>query len=191
MFRLTVFAFAVLAGTALVAQPQSVAAAEIVHYQCKDWKAKHIHDNKKAETITATLKKLGCEVKVEEHNGHKDVRYRCVKEKKLPVKTHEEAMKWEKWFKEYGFKAYHTHRVALPKVDLSLADWGEDGPLRKEPSGQSIQVFRPNGVRVAIPQLGSRSHLLHLTQNLVQDSERPVLESDPDLNFHFYLSQIR
>ncbi|MCS7468113.1 hypothetical protein NZK35_15790 [Stieleria sp. ICT_E10.1] len=84
-------------------------AAEVVHFQCKEWKAKHIHDAKKATAIAGTLKKLGCEVKEEQHNGHLDVKYRCVKERTLPVKSHAEAVKWEKWFKEYGFKVYHTH----------------------------------------------------------------------------------
>ncbi|WP_436715371.1 hypothetical protein U8335_22965 [Roseiconus lacunae] len=87
----------------------TVAAAEVVHYQCKEWKAKHIHDTKKIETIAATLKKLGCEVKQEKHNGHVDLKYRCPKERSLPVKSHDEAVKWEKWLKEFGFKAYHTH----------------------------------------------------------------------------------
>lgn len=85
------------------------AAAEVVHYQCKEWKAKHIHDTKKADIITKSLKDLGCEVKREQHNGHIDVKYRCVKQKDMPVKSHEDAVKWEKWFKEFGFKVYHTH----------------------------------------------------------------------------------
>jgi len=84
-------------------------AAEIVHYQCKDWQTKHIHDAKKAKTIAGTLKKLGVEVVQSKHDGHMDLKYRCVKEKQLPVKSHQEAVKWEKWFKEYGFKVYHTH----------------------------------------------------------------------------------
>jgi hypothetical protein len=84
-------------------------AGEVVHYQLKSWKAKHIHDAKKAQTITSTLKKLGCEVQQAKHDGHTDVKYRCPKQRDLPVKSHKEAVKWEKWFKEYGFKVYHTH----------------------------------------------------------------------------------
>lgn len=87
----------------------AASAAEVVHYQCKEWKAKHIHDVKKAETISETLKKLGCEVTESKHDGHIDLKYRCEKEKDLPVKSHQDAVKWEKWFKEFGFKVYHTH----------------------------------------------------------------------------------
>ena len=105
-FLLTV---AFVAVSIFVAQAQQANAGEVVHFQCKEWKAKHLHDAKKAKTIAGTLKKLGCEVKEAKHNGHIDVKYRCPKEKHLPVKSHTEAVKWEKWFKEYGFKVYHTH----------------------------------------------------------------------------------
>ena len=97
------------AGGQFCASQNSASAAEVVHFQCKEWKAKHIHDTKAADTIAKTLNKLGCETKQEQHNGHIDIKYRCVKQKDLPVKSHAEAVKWEKWFKEYGFKVYHTH----------------------------------------------------------------------------------
>lgn len=87
----------------------TASAAEIVRYQCKDWKAKHIHDAKKSETIAETLKKLGCEVQRFQHDGHYDVKYRCVEWRELHLKTHEEANQWEKWFKEYGFITEHKH----------------------------------------------------------------------------------
>ena len=83
--------------------------AEIVRYQCKDWKAKHIHDTKKSDKIATTLKKLGCELKKEQHNGHVDVKYRCQKWMELKLKTHDEAHKWETWLKEFGFETQHKH----------------------------------------------------------------------------------
>jgi hypothetical protein len=103
MIRLIAF---VLLMTAL---PSLASGAEIVRYQLTDWKAKHIHDAKKADTITKTLKDLGCEVKRDQHNGHIDVKYRCPKWKELKLKTHDEAHKWEKWLKEFEFKTEHKH----------------------------------------------------------------------------------
>ncbi|MCA9136325.1 MAG: hypothetical protein KDB00_06195 [Planctomycetales bacterium] len=108
MTRFLTFLLLLFAGNLLFSSPLAV-AGEVVHYQCKEWKAKHIHDAKKATAITETLKKLGCEIKEAQHDGHIDVQYRCEKQRDLPVKSHEEAVKWEKWFKEYGFKVYHTH----------------------------------------------------------------------------------
>jgi len=93
----------------LVATSSSLSAAEIVRYRCVDWKAKHIHEKKKADTIAETLKKLKCEVKRAAHNGHEDIKYRCPKWHSLDLKTHDEAHKWEKWLKEYGFQTEHKH----------------------------------------------------------------------------------
>ena len=103
MFRIASF-FLLLAAVSASAN-----AAEIVRYRLPDWKAKHIHDAKKADTISETLKKLGCELKREEHNGHIDVRYKCPEWKQLELKTHEEAHKWETWLKEYEFQTEHKH----------------------------------------------------------------------------------
>ncbi len=89
--------------------PALVGAAEIVRYRCPEWKAKHIHEKAKADTIAETLTKLKCEVKRHAHNGHEDVQYRCVKWQALELKTHDEAHKWEKWLKEYGFETEHKH----------------------------------------------------------------------------------
>ncbi|TWU59268.1 hypothetical protein Poly51_20550 [Rubripirellula tenax] len=94
---------------ALMALPGFAVAGEMVRYQCKEWKAKHIHDEKKADTISATLKKLGCEMKKDQHDGHIDVKYRCPEWRELKLDSHDEAHKWEKWLKEYGFQTEHKH----------------------------------------------------------------------------------
>ncbi len=94
---------------ALTLVPTMAQAEEVVRYQLTEWKAKHIHDNKKADTIAETLKKLGCEVTVDQHNGHKDVKYRCAEWHELKLKTHDEAHKWESWLKEFHFTTEHKH----------------------------------------------------------------------------------
>ena len=108
MFRLLAFAALLIAAPAF-ATPTTANADEIVRYQLVDWKAKHIHDAKKAETIAATLKKLGCELQKGQHNGHIDVKYRCPKWRELKLDSHEDAHKWEKWLKEFEFKTEHKH----------------------------------------------------------------------------------
>ncbi len=87
----------------------SASAAEIVRYRLPTWKAKHIHDSKKADIIADTLGKLKCELERKEHDGHIDVRYRCPQWRQLELKTHEEAHKWEKWLKDYEFETEHKH----------------------------------------------------------------------------------
>jgi hypothetical protein len=98
-----------LLAAALAATPVISAADEIVRYQLSDWKAKCIHDAKKAETITKTLKSLGCETKTNEHGGHIDVKYRCPEWRQLDLKSHAEAHRWESWLKEFGFQTEHKH----------------------------------------------------------------------------------
>lgn len=98
-----------LLALSLVLVPTLAFADEIVRYQLTEWKEKHIHDAKTAETIVKTLKKLGCELKQSRHNGHIDVQYRCVKWRELKLNSHEEAHKWEHWLKEYHFKTEHKH----------------------------------------------------------------------------------
>jgi hypothetical protein len=94
---------------ALVSIPALAMADEVVRYQLADWKAKHIHDEKKAESIVITLKKLGCEVKKHSHDGHIDVMYRCPKWRQLELDSHDEAHKWESWLKEFEFQTEHKH----------------------------------------------------------------------------------
>ncbi len=89
--------------------PALASADEIVRYQLSNWKVKHIHDSKKADVIAVTLKKLGCDLKKEHHNGHIDIKYRCPKWRQLDLDSHSEAHKWEKWLKEYHFKTEHKH----------------------------------------------------------------------------------
>lgn len=107
MLRPAMIAALVIA--AMTAQSGEVSAEEVVRYQLTEWKAKHIHDAKKADTISTTLKKLGCELKKGQHDGHIDVKYRCPKWRQLDLDSHDEAHKWEKWLKEYGFKTQHKH----------------------------------------------------------------------------------
>ncbi len=87
----------------------SALAAETVRYRLPEWKKKHIHDSAKAEKISKTLEKLGCEVEKAQHNGHIDLKYRCPEWKQLDLETHDEAHKWESWLKEFKFETEHKH----------------------------------------------------------------------------------
>lgn len=85
------------------------AEQEAVDYRLTQWKTKHFHDAKKAELHLTTLKRLGCEVKQAAHGGHIDVKYRCPNWRRMVLKTHSAAHRWEKWLNSAGFEARHTH----------------------------------------------------------------------------------
>jgi hypothetical protein len=109
--------FARLAVTALVfvslaasgAPRAEAAGAEIVRFRLSKWKAAHIDDSESAKSLAATLKEIGCEVQQHAHDGHFDVRYRCVEWRSISLQSHDEAHKWERWLKAKGFQTQHTH----------------------------------------------------------------------------------
>ncbi len=82
---------------------------EEVRYRLVNWKSKCIHDAELAESLVKTLTDLKCEVRKMGHDGHLDVKYRCPEWRKMTLKTHEDAHKWEAWLKHYGFETQHIH----------------------------------------------------------------------------------
>ena len=85
------------------------AEKEVVEYRLEKWKTIHFHDAKAAKVHVDAVKKLGCEVKQADHDGHIDVTYRCAEWKKMSLKTHSDAHKWEEWLKKSGFETKHVH----------------------------------------------------------------------------------
>ena len=89
-----------------------VSAAEKKHtvdFRLTSWKKIHVEDVKKADVHFKTLKRLGCEVKKDVHNGHVDISYRVVKWRTASFMTHKEAHQWQNYFKGMGFETRHTH----------------------------------------------------------------------------------
>lgn len=95
--------------TSAIALADTAQAEETVQYRCPEWRKRHEHDNKQANTIVETLTKLKCEVERHEHNGHADIKYRCKDWKSHSMKTHADAHKLEAWLKALGFETKHKH----------------------------------------------------------------------------------
>ena len=85
------------------------AGKEIVAYRLAKAKTLEFEDTKKADQHYSTVKKLGCEAKKDNHNGHVDVTYRCSKWRQLELDSHKAAHAWERWLKASGFETKHTH----------------------------------------------------------------------------------
>lgn len=100
-----------LAMVSLVAVSETASAAEqeAVDYRLTAWKKKHFHDAEKASDQATLLKKLGCEVEQDNHGGHIDVSYRCQNWRRMTLKSHSEAHRWEAWLKSVGFETNHVH----------------------------------------------------------------------------------
>ena len=106
--RLTL-ALLVVSGLLISSVTAEAAAKEVVRFRLVDWRSIHLDDEKKANEITVTLKKLGCEAGGHSHGDHIDLRYRCVKWRSITVKDHSQAHQWEKWLKTLKFETKHEH----------------------------------------------------------------------------------
>lgn len=104
---LPALAFCLITATSLNAA--KAADKEIVEYRLSDWKTFEFEDKAKATAHADAIKKLGGEVRQEDHDGHIDVTYRCPQWKKISLKTHADAHEWEKWLKASGFETKHSH----------------------------------------------------------------------------------
>ncbi|WP_425399033.1 hypothetical protein [Aeoliella sp.] len=81
----------------------------VVAHRIKDWHTEHFEDSTKAQQHVDALKKLGAEVRVEQHSGHTDVTYRTVGWKPLRVETDDLAHQWQEWLQRSGFETVHGH----------------------------------------------------------------------------------
>lgn len=101
--------FAVLVSLSCLAAPANSNQAWVVEFRLPQWKTMHFSAEPKAEQHLATVKKLGCEAKLLDHEGHFDVRYRCAKWKRMVLDTDAEAHLWVRWLKQVGFETVHEH----------------------------------------------------------------------------------
>lgn len=85
------------------------AHGESIAFRLADWKEMHFDDGAKADAHVAAVKRLGCEVKKDGHDGHIDVVYRCINWKTVEVASHELAEQWQLWLVNAGFDTHHGH----------------------------------------------------------------------------------
>lgn len=107
---ITLSCAACLFAAVVMAQRPAAAADEfIVEFRLAKWKTAHVNDAKTAKTISDTLKKIGCEVSMHDHDGHTDIKYRCTAWRSLALPSDDAAHKWEAWLKKQGFETKHAH----------------------------------------------------------------------------------
>lgn len=128
----------------------------ILGFRMIDWKAKHIHDAKAAASYADTLRKLGCEVKTIDHDGHADVQCRTVYWKSLALDTPEQVSQWQTWLEQAGFDAIHGRPASsqtgkkadgthLEVVKYRLVDWKSQHIHQPGDVGQTTTLFRSLG----------------------------------------------
>ena len=93
----------------LQAQPPAVGNPSSVAYRLRETKTIHFEDVQKAQLHLETVKKLGCEAKMDDHGDHQDVMYRLKLWTALTLADEKTAHQWEGWMKRSGFETLHAH----------------------------------------------------------------------------------
>jgi len=122
MFRITMSLVAILSFA--LSSGFAAEVSESVAYRAKEWKSMHIENEANTERTIEILKNLGCETKVDQHNGHTDVSFRSPEWKEVTLDSHENADQWEKWLTRNGFQTLHGHAHA-PSSDAIVVQYGQ------------------------------------------------------------------
>lgn len=139
-------------------------SGELLAFQLPGWKSMHFDDANKATQHAATVKKLGCEVKQDNHAGHIDVTYRCVNWKSMQVKNHQLAEHWSKWLTASGFDVSHGHTDPVytkgtEVVEFRLVPWKQVHGDGSSNEAAFIDQMRRLGVDVRVDKHNGHSDI--------------------------------
>ena len=83
--------------------------AEAVEFRMTQWKQLHGNGSPAEAQMIQYLKKIGCEVVVENHGGHSDISFRAPTWRDIHVADHAAAEQWIAWLRQNGFETHHEH----------------------------------------------------------------------------------
>ena len=138
------------------AAPPGSSQKLILGYRMQAWKTDHMHDAQAAATQVQTLRKLGCEVKSAQHDGHSDVQFRTVYWKSLALDAPQQLEQWKAWLQAAGFEVVHAlpagtsnsataQGQVLEVVQYRLADWRTRHVHQPAEVGQLTTLYRTLG----------------------------------------------
>jgi hypothetical protein len=68
-----------------------------------------LDDKAIAQSYDRSLRRLGCEVRLNGHAAHYDLTYRCPKWRTAQFDNEDAAHQWQNWLKSLGFETAHQH----------------------------------------------------------------------------------
>ena len=89
------------------ADPSYVNGPEVVEFRMVKWKEMHGNGSAEETQMIDTLKKLGVEVRVDQHGGHSDIAFRAPTWRDVHVADHKIAEQLVGWLKQNGFETHH------------------------------------------------------------------------------------
>ncbi len=139
-------------------------SGESLAFTLPEWKSMHFDDAAKATQHLETVKKLGCEVKQDNHAGHIDVSYRCAKWKTLAVKDHAMADQWAGWLKASGFDVSHSHTDPAfaegpEAIEFRMVKWKQLHGNGSQQEAQMLDQLKKIGAEVVVENHGNHSDI--------------------------------
>lgn len=86
-----------------------------IGFRLTEWKTIHAQTADQAEKEIAALKKIGCEVTSEKHDGHTDINYRCPKWKSMKLTSETLVDQWSSWCDAKGMETVEMNPRANSK----------------------------------------------------------------------------
>lgn len=82
---------------------------EVVEFRLVNWKSMHGTNSPQEKQLIKQLQMIGCEVAVEQHGGHSDIRFRAPTWRDIHLADHASANEWSTWLQQNGFEVQHSH----------------------------------------------------------------------------------
>lgn len=93
----------------VVLNPGKESKLPTVKVRMPDWKTIHARDSNQAKSLKNTYEMIGCEVKIDNHGNHIDLKFRSTKWNTIALPNSQAAHVWEDWLKKTGFETQHDH----------------------------------------------------------------------------------
>lgn len=81
----------------------------VVEFRLANERSAHFDDPRDASQFSQDLRRLGCDVRTENHGNHLDVTYRCPRWRSIEASSDDAAHRWEGWLRKQGFETAHNH----------------------------------------------------------------------------------
>lgn len=122
---LSIVLCALLVGPLLAATGESDKSLKRISFRTQKPTTAHLKTEKEIKETTELLKKIGCELKTNQHDGHVDVSYECRYWKTITLKTPAEVAQWDAWLTSKGFFVVHNTPGKEHKetVQYRMQDW--------------------------------------------------------------------
>ena len=127
-----------------VGASRAIEAQKTIGFRQPNWQKKHIHNVAEADKLIASLKKIGCEVIKNDHNGHLDISFRCEAWKTITVQNEAFQKQWSTWLGQNGLETV--------VIDPPTEDGLEIVKFRK-PEWKSAHVHEPGKAAQMISML--------------------------------------